>query len=118
MALNQVYDEADPLKVPVPEGTESGDPVLIGKLPGTALTDRGDDGEATVKFGGGFRHPVTGKNGESNSAVAVGDAIFIDNEGALSKTSSGGTLYGFVMGLWPLERPTKSSSRSRRRKGG
>lgn len=102
MAKNSLYDDAQNLKVPVPEGTKSGDPVLVGaaKAPGYALIDADDNDEATVAFGPcGAKFEVEAKNGESNSAVAVGDTIYIDSEGELSKTSSGGTVFGMALGV-------------------
>lgn len=97
MSLNQVYEIASPLHVPVPAGTKSGDPVLLGgNLPGCALTTRDANGEATVKFEGGWRFKVIAKNGAGNSAIAVGDKIFIEAEGKLSKIATG-TLFGFAV---------------------
>lgn len=99
MALNQVYDEADQLRLPVEEGIVSGDPGILegdGAIPFVALTDRGTDGKATVEMRGGFKFSVVSKKGEENKVTKVGDKIYI-KEGVLSK-DSGGTLFGFAMG--------------------
>lgn len=97
MSLNQVYDDAHQLEVPVPEGTESGEALLVGVIPGVAQTDRNAAGEATVRFKGAFRLAVVSKEGETNKTTAVGDAIFITGAGVLEKKSSGNTLFGYAL---------------------
>lgn len=97
MSLNQVYDDATSLSVPVPEGTKSGKALLIGVLPAVAREDRRSDGEATCKFGGGFRLSVVGKEKEGkNKAIKVGEKVFIDAEGVLSADSEK-TLFGYAL---------------------
>jgi predicted RecA/RadA family phage recombinase len=99
MALNRVRERAFQVSVPVAEGVESGDPVLVGAMPGVALIDRGKDtpGEATVQFVGSFEFEVAGTEKEAKEkAIAVGDPIYI-KEGKLS-ADSGGTLFGYALG--------------------
>lgn len=46
---NEGYVPASELSLPVPVGTESGDPVLIGgNLPGVAATNRGEGGNLST----------------------------------------------------------------------
>lgn len=98
LALNRVRERAFQVSVPVEEGVESGDPVLVGSMPGVALIDRGKDteGEATVQFVGSFELSVEGKKGEEEKAIAVGEPVYIKN-GKLS-ADSGGTLFGYALG--------------------
>lgn len=88
MAINQVFDYGDSLSLPVPEGVTSGDPVAVGALVGIALTDRDDDGEATVRMRGVYSVEVAG-------AATVGGPVYIE-DGALT-TSEGGTLWGHAI---------------------
>ena len=99
LALNRVRERAFQVSVPVSEGVESGDPVLVGAMPGVALIDRGKDtaGEATVQFVGSFEFEVEGKEKEAKEkAIAVGDPIYY-NGGKLN-ADSGGTLFGYALG--------------------
>lgn len=93
MALNRVRERANQVAVPVPESTESGDPVLVGNgLPGVALVDEGDwaEGEATVQFDGSFRLTVTG-------AGDAGDIVYITDAGALTTTADDNTRFGYLL---------------------
>lgn len=78
MATNEVYDLADSLGLAVASGVVSGDPVVVGLMPGVALQDRGEDtsGEATVKMRGAFDLSVKGVNEAGNVAIGVGDPIY------------------------------------------
>jgi len=94
MATNTHLDEADQYAVPVVAGVLSGQPVLIGAaLPGVALFDRDEDGEATVKFNGSFNLSVV-----SAEAHAIGDIIYI-NAGTrvLSGTAAGNVRFGYYL---------------------
>lgn len=93
MARNRHYAEATQFPLPVPEATESGDALVIGDLPCVALTDRDDDGEATVQTDGAFLFPVTGDDG----AVGAGDLVYIDGSGDLTNDASGNTRFGYAL---------------------
>jgi predicted RecA/RadA family phage recombinase len=97
MAKNTEYEFAFKLHVPVAEGKKSGDPVLVGVMPGVCLTDRDSNGEATVQFVGAFRLKVIGKEGSENKEIKFGEKVFIDSEGKLTKKESGNTLFGYVL---------------------
>jgi predicted RecA/RadA family phage recombinase len=74
VALNRHFAEANQVSLPVEEGTESGDPIVIGELNAVALVDRQDDGEATCQLDGAFRFEVTGpfSAGDAVTAAEVG----------------------------------------------
>lgn len=79
MSINDV-SLAKGRKVAVPAGVVSGDPVLVGvDLIGTASTDRDSDGNALVNLETGriVSIPVKGIDGAGNSAVALGDPLYI-----------------------------------------
>ena len=76
MATNEVYYPGDTLPLPVPAGTESGDPVVIGTIAGVALEDRDAAGNAPVRVKGVFKLSVTGSNGSATAAIAVGGTVY------------------------------------------
>lgn len=105
MATNRVFHGVtDTLSLPVPEGTESGDPLLVGDLPCVALTDRAtsaDDNpvdEATVQVypSAVFDLEVIGNDGTSNAAIAVGEAVYIQDDDTID-VDTAGTLFGYVL---------------------
>ena len=60
MARNRVLETGKNLTLPVPVGTVSGSPVIVGMIPGVALTNRDTNGNATVQTDGVFLLSVTG----------------------------------------------------------
>lgn len=76
MATNEVYYPGDTLPLPVPAGTKSGDPVVVGTIAGIAMEDRDAAGNAPVRVKGVFKLSVTGNDGASNKAIAVGDTVY------------------------------------------
>lgn len=63
-----------------PAAPDSGDPVIIGSIPGVAVTDEGDGGnaatETTVCTEGIFDLSVKGHDGTSNAAITAGALIY------------------------------------------
>lgn len=103
MAKNITYPgpEVD-LEVTVVSGVESGDPVMVGGLPGTAIVDRGEEttGKATTKFSTHVAdHSVEAVDAEGNNAVAIGDRLYYDstNQIKLNKNNSEGLFYGWAL---------------------
>lgn len=117
MALNRIFkeNERNNRARVVPEGTVSGDPVLVNDRPAVALTDRGDatksfsmggltvggfrsggvglaDDEASLAFDGTFEFEVTG----ATTATAQDAVVYITSGGELTMTASGNTRYGTV----------------------
>lgn len=103
MATNIIYPgHGVNLNLPVPAGTESGDPVEIVDLHGVALTDRDSDGNATVKCPFAYVADllVTAKNNGGNSAVAVGDKLYYDaaeTPDEINKDSTAGKAFGYAL---------------------
>lgn len=98
MALNQVYDDAESLSLPVEAGVESGDPVLVGDIPGVALTDRDADGNATVRLAGAFELEVKGVGTSGNSAIDVGAILHMQSNGDINKKTDSGKRFGYALG--------------------
>lgn len=93
MATNNRIAWHESHSLPVAEGVEANDPVIVGALVGVALTDRGAGGNedtfATVAVDGVFDLEVTG------ALAAAGTAVYITSAGALTATASGNTLFGY-----------------------
>jgi predicted RecA/RadA family phage recombinase len=85
MANNIRFEHAIRLYLPVASGTVSGDPVLVGTIPGVAVTDRDADGNATVSIAGGVVADVPLASAVVTSA---GTALFITSAGVVSATSA------------------------------
>ena len=94
---NEVYDAAQQLSLPVPEYAVSGSPVAVGQIPGVCQTNRDTNGNSSVKLRGADKFSVKGENGSGNSAVAVGDIIYINaSTGALTKIATG-VRFGYAL---------------------
>ena len=76
MAKNEVYYPGNTIPLPVPEGTKSGDPVVVGTIAGIAMEDRDAAGNAPVRVKGVFKLSVTGHDGTDNKAINVGDKVY------------------------------------------
>lgn len=93
MATNRVFADARKLSYAVPSGVSSGDPVMIGAMPGVALTDRDDEGFATVDHGGAYRLAVEATEG----AIAVGDVLYFQSVGDPLDNDDGGDHFGYAL---------------------
>lgn len=85
------------LNLAVASGIESGDVVVFNDLAGVAITDRDTSGYATVRFPLAFviDVSVTGEDGSGNSAVAIGEKLYITS-GTISKIATG-TPVGYAL---------------------
>lgn len=93
MATNEHFRDPTTLSLPVGADVTSGTPVVVGSIPGVALTDENDggnaDNSATVAIRGVYRVPVNGE------IAAVGDPVYLDDSGDL--TADDGALFGFAL---------------------
>lgn len=86
-----------------PATPASGDPVLIGQIPGVSQTAVSTGGNATgatsVDTGGVYNLSVKGVDSAGNSAVAVGDIIYYQTGDTpkLSKKATGGVRFGYAL---------------------
>lgn len=73
MAKNRKYEHGQGLTLPVISGTVSGGPVIVGMLPGVALTTRDSAGNASVELGDGvYTVSVT-----ASGNITLGQPIYI-----------------------------------------
>ena len=103
MAKNEVYYPGDTIPLPVPEGTKSGDPVVIGTIAGVALEDRDAAGNAPVRVKGVFILSVTGHDGTATKAIAVGDTVYYTapsggTPAIINANASTGAEFGVALG--------------------
>lgn len=105
MAKNQAFRDGRFLALAAtdPATPASGDPVLVGQIPGVALTDEGDGGNAatttSVDTAGVYNLSVKGVDQSGDSAVAVGDIIYYVTADTpkLSKKNTG-VRFGYALG--------------------
>lgn len=95
MAVNMLYKDGDQLPYNVGAGVLSGDPVIIGAIPGVALENADAQGVATVRTKGVFRLSVVASDKNGNKAVTVGAIVYISAAGVISLDSDG-TRYGYA----------------------
>lgn len=78
MAANRKFPRGAALSLVAsdPATPTSGAPVVVGQIPGVALTDERTDGTTSIQLDGAFDLSVKGIDGSGNSAVAVGDILY------------------------------------------
>ena len=97
MAKNRVYADGRFLYLEVPSGTESGDPVVVGDIPGVALIDRDDDDKATIDTSGVYKLEVEAKDDDGDAAISVGDKLYYDaTDDEITKDDSD-KLFGYAL---------------------
>ena len=95
MATNMIMAEGSNIELAI-AGRTSGYPVIKGHLTGVATTDTDSAGNVSVRTKGVFDLSVSGTNDAGNSAVVVGDALYIAADYTLSKKQSG-TFFGYAL---------------------
>jgi predicted RecA/RadA family phage recombinase len=106
MATNLYMNESRYLvgAATAPATPSSGDPVLLGQIPGVALTTEAEGGNATgqttIDTAGIYNLSVKGENAGGNSAVAIGDIIYYEAGEAppLNKDATNGVRFGYALG--------------------
>jgi Uncharacterized conserved protein (DUF2190). len=99
VATNIIFEHGNQIQAAcsAPSTPSSGDPVLIGKIPGVALTDENSDGVTTVKLNGVADLPVVGKNAsDADTAISVGDILYYDS-GVINVDATNGTRFGYAL---------------------
>ncbi len=100
MAKNIVFEDGDQIALAATDPTTpaSGDPVVVGQLPGVALINEMADGKTTIKTNGVATLSVKGVDGGGNSAVAAGDLIYYVSADTpkLSKKNTG-VRFGYAL---------------------
>jgi predicted RecA/RadA family phage recombinase len=106
MAINEVYNKAESLVLPVGSTIKSGWPVVVGTLSGVAELDAYTGADAatytTVKFNGAFRFDMSGTAITplatlQGQALTVGQAVYITSGGVLTTVATSNTLFGHAI---------------------
>lgn len=101
MAKTEVYENGEFLSVAAtdPAVPASGDPLLVGQIPGVAQTAEDAAGNTSAALKGVFNLSVKGIDGGGNSAVAIGDIIYYvtGDTPKLSKKATG-VRFGYALG--------------------
>jgi hypothetical protein len=101
VAKNIFYKWLDKIRTAVGTGVVSGDPVLLGRLPGVATESYSSaDGKADVQIPGGPVYDLSVKaiNEDGNSAVAVGDPLYyVDGDTPPISKKQSGVYYGIAL---------------------
>lgn len=100
MARNRVRARGRQLLLTVISGVVSGDPVVVGQIPGVALTDRDTTtGKATVQMDGVFNLSVKGEQAAGNVAVAEGDILYYEagQTPPINKDATNGVRFGYAL---------------------
>jgi predicted RecA/RadA family phage recombinase len=118
MAANKAIERAVAISFPVPSTVLTGDPLLVGIMPGVAETSYGAQanptGNVTVDMEGAFFLSVTAAtvlSPQTGSAVKPGQALYADG-GTLDSTTnvrtgftidkaSGGVFFGYALDAIP-----------------
>lgn len=96
MAKNRHLEAARYVELTVPEGTVSGDPVVVGQIPAVAVIDRQADGKATCQRDGAYFLDVTGKNKAGEKAIEEGDIVYLMADGTINVNSEEGKRFGYA----------------------
>ena len=82
-----------------PAAPVSGDPVLVGQIPGVALKDELADGTTPIQTNGNWRMSVKAENNAGNSPVAVGDILYYEagQTPPLNKDNVAGIRWGYAL---------------------
>lgn len=82
-----------------PATPASGDPVLVGQIPGIALINEETDGDVTVDTAGVYNLSVKGENNVGNSAVAIGDILYYEagQTPPINKDNVAGVRFGYAL---------------------
>lgn len=59
-----------------PATPKSGDPCVLGQIPGVALLDEDTDGNTTIDTSGVYAISVKGIDASGNKAIAIGDIVY------------------------------------------
>jgi predicted RecA/RadA family phage recombinase len=100
MATNEVFKDAASIPLVVGASVAARSAVVVGKIPGVALTATGSSGTttATVALEGVYNMSVVANNGGATT-IAIGDIIYhTGNNGApVLNVNSGGTRWGYAL---------------------
>ena len=82
-----------------PTTPASGDPCVLGQVPGVALLDEDTDGNTTIDTAGVYSLSVKGIDGSGNKAIAIGDILyFTSGDTPPVSAKATGVRFGYALG--------------------
>ena len=82
-----------------PTTPASGDPCVLGQVPGVALLDEDTDGNTTIDTAGVYAISVKGIDGSGNKAVAIGDILYYTSgDTPPVSVKATGVRFGYALG--------------------
>ena len=107
MAVNRLYAQnattmpnldVTPGAGAVGSAAKSGDPVVIGSIPGVLLGDAGSNGSGIIQRDGIFNLSVKGLNsGGSSTAIAEGDILYFTAADTPPLSGKTGVRFGYAL---------------------
>ena len=97
MAVNMVHAVGNQIEATIPSKA-SGDPALVGQMPGVCLTATDSAGKVVMKTDGFFNLSVRGVNDGGNVVVNNGDILYYleADTPKLGKKATTGTRFGYA----------------------
>ncbi len=98
MATNRKNEDGNRLYLEVGSGVSSGDPIVVGQIPGVALYDADSSNKAVIQTDGVFDLTAEAVDNAGNSAIAVGDILYYDSAATIkiNKDVTNGVRFGYA----------------------
>lgn len=74
----------------------SGDPTVIGSIPGVCLTDTDAEGNVVIATAGVYELSVVAEDGSGNAAVAIGAIVYYDTD-EVNVDDTNGVRFGYAL---------------------
>lgn len=105
MATNRLYAQGNrtlpPMGVTAQNKTGSaglsGEPVVIGQIPGVLLSNADSLGNGVVQRDGIFSLSVKGENSGGNAAITLGAKLYFDSAKAVLNGDTGKVFFGYAL---------------------
>lgn len=101
MANNRVYALGKQINVTPTFGAhtpiQDGDAVVVGQMPGVALTGPAADGTVPVDFAGVYNLPVHGFDGTAAAAITPGEIVYFDTGAPGLNVHTTGVRFGYAL---------------------
>lgn len=105
MAVNRLYVQGNRTLPPsgitaqnkAGSAGKSGDPVVIGQIPGVLMNDADSLGNGVMQKDGIFNLSVKGENSGGNAAITLGAKLYFDSAKAVLNGDTGKVFFGYAL---------------------